>query len=87
MSATAGLLLRGRRVVGARTCLLLGTAPESVVEAVERTLVAGPEAKWYHRADCLLVEGRHWPTAPMVAHERAGRKPCPACKPNLALGS
>ena len=82
MAATAGLLLRGRRMVGARTSLLLGTAPPAPADApLARDLVAGPDAKWFHRSDCLLVEGRHWPAAPLSAHQRAGRKACPACKP------
>ncbi len=82
MSATAGLLLRGRQAVGTRTALLLGTAPSAppdVPLAIE--LVAGPGAKWYHRSDCRLVEGRRWPAAPLSAHQAAGRKACPACRP------
>src|SRR5439155_9786295 len=56
MAATAGLLLRGRRAVGARTALLLGTAPAAPADAPPAAdLVAGPDAKWYHRSDCLLV--------------------------------
>ena len=82
MAATAGLLLRGRRAVGARTALLLGAAPAAPPDAPLATeLVAGPGAKWYHRSDCLLVEGRHWPAAPLSAHQTAGRKACPGCKP------
>jgi hypothetical protein len=82
MSATAGLLLRGRRAVGARTALLLGTAPAAPADApLASDLVAGPGAKWFHRSDCLLVEGRNWPAAPLSAHQGAGRKACPACKP------
>jgi hypothetical protein len=82
MAATAGLLLRGRRTVGARTRLLLGTAPHAPTDApVSTDLVAGPDAKWFHRSDCLLAEGRGWPPAPLSAHQRAGRKACPACQP------
>jgi hypothetical protein len=82
MAATAGLLLRGRRIVGARTQLLLGTAPAAPTDTlVSAELVAGPDAKWFHRSDCLLVEGRQWPPAPLAAHLGAGRKPCPACRP------
>lgn len=87
MSATAGLLLRGRQAVGARSALLLGTAPSApsdVPLAIE--LVAGPDAKWYHRSDCLLVERRRWPAAPLSAHQATRRKACPACKPFLASG-
>ena len=82
MSATAGLLLRGRRLVGARTGLLLGTGPAGPTDTVlSAEIVAGPDAKWFHRSDCLLVEGRQWPAAPLSAHLAAGRKACPACKP------
>ena len=82
MGATAGLLLQGRRAVGARTALLLGSAPVAPPDVPLATeLVAGPGAKWYHRSDCLLVEGRHWPAAAVAVHQSAGRKACPACKP------
>ena len=82
MAATAGLFLRGRRAVGARTAPLRGSAPAAPVDApLARDLVAGPGAKWYHRSDCLLAEGRHWSPSPLSAHQAAGRKACPACKP------
>ncbi len=87
MSATAGQLLRGRRAVGARTRLLLGTAPAGPSEPLLIVeTVAGPNAKWFHRSDCLLVEGRHWPAAPLSAHLGAGRKACPACQPQPGSG-
>jgi len=87
MSATAGMLLRGRRAVGARTALLLGAAPAAPPEVpLAAELVAGPGAKWYHRSDCLLVEGRHWPAAARAVHENAGRKACPACNPGSGPG-
>jgi len=82
MAATAGLLLRGRRAVGVRTARLLGTAPAAPPDARRSVdLVAGPAAKWFHRSDCLLVEGRNWPAGPLPVHQAAGRKPCPACRP------
>lgn len=82
MSGVFGWVLRGRRAVGTRTRLLLGTAPAAPVDApLASELVAGPEAKWFHRADCLLVQGRDWAVTPLGTHERAGRRPCPACKP------
>ena len=85
MAATAGLLRRGRRTVGARTALLLGTAPDTPAATLVSTdLVAGPEAKWFHRSDCLLAEGRHWSPAPLAAHRAAGRKACPACQPGAS---
>ncbi|MGH9035521.1 MAG: hypothetical protein ACRD0O_07125 [Acidimicrobiia bacterium] len=77
-----GWLRRGRRAVGHRTRLLLGSAPGATMDApVAFELVAGPGAKWFHRADCPLVEGRNWPAAPGSTHESAGRRACPACKP------
>ena len=80
-AASARLFLRGRRAVGARTALLLGQAPSTAADSRPRAgdFVAGPTARWYHRSDCLLAEGRTWPAASRSAHERAGRKACPAC--------
>jgi hypothetical protein len=73
---------RGRRLVGERVRFLLGVAPDSDVDvASAETLVAGREHTWFHRADCLLAASRHWPSADRAGHERAGRRPCPACKP------
>jgi hypothetical protein len=85
MAATVGLLLRGRRTVGARRSLLLGTAPDAPADVLASAeLVAGPDAKWYHRSDCLLVEGRHWSPAPLAAHRAVRRKACPACQPGAS---
>lgn len=82
-----GWLQRGRRAVGARTRLLLGSAPGARVDAPSAAeLVAGPAAKWFHRSDCLLAEGRNWPAAPGSTHEAAGRRACPACKPGPGSG-
>jgi hypothetical protein len=73
---------RGRRLVGERARFLLGVAPDSDVDvASAETLVAGREHTWFHRADCLLATSRRWPSAERAVHERAGRRPCPACKP------
>ena len=73
---------RGRRLVGERARFLLGVAPDSDVDVASAgTLVAGGEHTWFHRADCLLAASRHWPAADRAVHERAGRRPCPACKP------
>ena len=61
---------------------LLGTAPPAPAEAAQALeLVAGPTGKWFHRADCLLVDGRNWKPSPRGAHESAGRKACPGCRP------
>ena len=73
---------RGRRLVGARARFLLGVAPDVDVDvASAQTLVAGRQHAWFHRADCLLAASRHWPPADRAVHERAGRRPCPACRP------
>ena len=72
----------GRRLINLRRALLLGTAPPpAAVGAVATALVAGPSGKWFHRADCLLAEGRGWPTSSRAQHESAGRHACPGCKP------
>jgi hypothetical protein len=75
-------VVRGRRIISARRGLLLGTAPEApadVARAVE--LVAGRGGKWFHRADCLLVDGRGWNASARREHEAAGRRACPGCRP------
>lgn len=73
---------RGRRLVGERARFLLGVAPATDVDvASAETLVAGREHAWFHRADCLLAASRQWPAADRAVHQRAGRRPCPACKP------
>ena len=71
---------RGRRQVGRRARLLLGVAPAADVATVSAEgLVAGADRHWFHRADCLLARSRNWPGASRFEHERAGRRPCPAC--------
>jgi hypothetical protein len=73
---------RGRRAIGQRARLLLGTAPGASTDvASAETLVAGGSRAWFHRADCLLAVSRSWPAAARSVHEAAGRRPCPACKP------
>lgn len=42
-------------------------------------LVAGPDLRRYHRADCPFAVGRNWPPASQEQHEGAGRTPCGAC--------
>jgi len=84
VAGTAGLLLRGRRAIESRTALLLGPAPSGAADAPPPGgLVAGTGTRWFHRADCLLAQGRAWSAAPRSDHEAAGRKPCPACQPSL----
>lgn len=80
--AVMGFVVRGRRLISARRGLLLGTAPAAPANAARATeLVAGPQGTWFHRADCLLVDGRNWSASPRTAHEKAGRKACPGCRP------
>lgn len=82
MAAVVGWVVRGRRIISARRGLLLGTAPPAPsVAATAIELVAGPRGKWFHRADCLLVDGRGWKASPRSAHESAGRLACPGCRP------
>jgi hypothetical protein len=85
MVGTAGAVgwtVRGRRLINVRRSRLLGTAPPPAADGAAATaLVAGPNGKWFHRADCLLALGRGWPTAARAQHERAGRLACPGCKP------
>jgi hypothetical protein len=69
-------------MIGARRGLLLGTAPQASVDAARSVdLVAGEHGKWFHRSDCLLVDGRNWTASPRAAHESAGRLACPGCRP------
>jgi hypothetical protein len=82
MGAVAGWIVRGRRIISARRSLLLGTAPAAPALAAQALeLVAGPRGRWFHRADCLLVDGRNWEASPRAAHESAGRLACPGCRP------
>jgi hypothetical protein len=82
LAAVVGWTVRGRRIISARRGLLLGTAPPAPADAAKATaLVAGPGGKWFHRADCLLVDGRGWAASPRTAHESAGRLACPGCRP------
>jgi hypothetical protein len=73
---------RGRRQVGRRARQLVGVAPSADLAVVSaETLVAGADRHWFHRADCLLALSRNWPAVSRIEHERAGRRPCPACNP------
>lgn len=85
MVGVAGAVIwtvHGRRLINLRRALLLGTAPPPAADRATATdLVAGASGKWFHRADCLLAEGRGWRPSPRAEHERAGRLACPGCKP------
>lgn len=82
LAAVVGWLVRGRRLISARRGLLLGSPPpEAATGARAVELVAGPGGRWFHRADCLLVDGRGWTPSPRREHESAGRLACPGCRP------
>ena len=82
LAAVVGWTVHGRRAITLRRGHLLGTAPPAPSDAASATaLVAGPGGKWFHRADCLLVDGRGWPASPRRDHEAAGRLACPGCRP------
>ncbi|HEY0400324.1 MAG TPA: hypothetical protein VGF00_18130 [Acidimicrobiia bacterium] len=86
LAGVAAWTVHGRRLIGARRGLLLGTAPPATPEGMgwaahAAELVAGPQGKWFHRADCLLADGRGWPASLRAQHESAGRKACPGCRP------
>jgi membrane protease YdiL (CAAX protease family) len=73
---------RGRRAVLDLSWLLLGTVDGVTPETTAASdLVAGPTARYFHRADCLLVSERAFPAASRAQHEGARRQPCPACRP------
>jgi hypothetical protein len=73
---------RGRRAVQTLSWLLLGSAHGSPPPTpVAAELLAAPSARYFHRGDCLLITGRALPVAPRTDHARAGRQPCPACRP------
>jgi hypothetical protein len=72
----------GRRAVRTLSWLLLGSADAVVPEGpIAAGLVAGPSARYFHRGDCLLIVGRAFPAGSRADHDRAGRQPCPACRP------
>jgi hypothetical protein len=82
LAAVFGWVKQGRQAVGARTRLLLGSAPAAGMDVpAAGDLVAGPGATWFHRADCLLVDGRKVTVSPLGTHQAAGRRACGACKP------
>jgi hypothetical protein len=72
----------GRRAVRTMSWLLLGSGDAVVPEAPTAAgLVAGPSARYFHRGDCLLIVERSFPAGSRADHDRAGRQPCPACRP------
>ncbi|MEW6471168.1 MAG: hypothetical protein AB1679_02770 [Actinomycetota bacterium] len=82
VTAVIAWVVRGRRAISTRRTLLLGTPPPPKAEGARAVeLVAAPNGKWFHRADCLLALGRNWSASPRVAHEKAGRLSCPGCRP------
>ena len=82
LASVVGWVVRGRRAISTRRALLLGTPPPARADAAMAVeLVAGPAGRWFHRADCLLVDGRGWSASPRNVHEAAGRAACPGCRP------
>lgn len=88
--------LNGRRAIRGRRRLLIerrraqvriAEVPESLAAATlaprsaSPVLVAGPDLRRYHRADCPLAARRNWPSAAREQHESAGRTACGACLP------
>lgn len=74
-------LSHGRRVVRTRSWLLLGSPGGTSETPAASGLVAGASARYFHRADCLLITGRALVAQPRAEHDGAGRQPCPACRP------
>jgi len=73
---------QGRRAVRALSWHLLGSADSAGCETtVAAESVAGPNARYFHRRDCLLITDRAFPAAARADQERVGRQPCPACQP------
>lgn len=44
--------------------------------------VGGSELKYYHDPRCIMAAGRDWPVMKADKHVRAGRQPCPICRPS-----
>ena len=87
VSGVSGWIVEGRRSVRRFRRELLGgvtfttdpaAAPVGILSSVE--LVARPDGRWIHRADCPMAKGRGWETVPSV-DQPEGRRPCPACRP------
>jgi hypothetical protein len=82
LAGVVGWTVHGRRAINLRRSRLLGTAPPAPSDAAQAVeLVAGPTGRWFHRADCLLVDGRGWAASARREHESAGRLACPGCRP------
>lgn len=72
-----------RREVAALERMMALPSPTSlvVVGVGESGLVAGPEMRRFHRADCELARGRGWDTVSRSVHEAENRTPCGMCQP------
>lgn len=83
-AANVSLLLRGRSLIGGRTNLLLGAAPETAADSVgtsRRTtedLVRVSGRDLIHRSSCSMARGRDG--IEDVTHIGAHRT-CPICRP------
>src|SRR2546429_6598866 len=59
MAAVVGWTVHARRTISAPRCLLLGTAPPGPADAATSLhLGAYSNCREFHRADCLLADGR-----------------------------
>lgn len=75
--------IRDRRAVVVRCIALLAelTAPAAAPGPAESALLSGDGMTHFHRADCLLAEGKSLRAADADGHRAAGRRPCPVCLP------
>jgi hypothetical protein len=53
----------------------------AVVPSTQAALVAATGMRHYHRADCEYARGKKVSAATLARHDRAGRRPCPVCRP------
>jgi hypothetical protein len=56
-------------------------APPIIAPTRDRVVVAGPKVTRYHRANCILVQGKRVGAAESEAHQAAGLEPCGVCRP------
>lgn len=83
-------LLAGRRSVRSRQRSLAlrlarltdaGVTTDNTVETDSGTVVTAARMSRYHRADCLLVQGKAVTRGSVGENQRAGRRPCGVCMP------
>ncbi len=81
--ADVGIVLQGRRRLADRRALLRPTGGQGtrLLPAADEALVSASGQQHFHRTGCLLVASRPTQEDSQVGHERAGRRPCGACRP------